>query len=212
MAMNIDKRLAAAAACALAATALLLVGVQVWRWQGQLDRGDALFNANVGRASNGWKPGAAPVFDPSKTILGIGDDLAYRHALQLFWLARPLPLSADSGGSPAGRVRAQNALANAAEVQPSRYQRSMALNLLGLLQVTTTPPEDLATRAEYFNQALTYFRQAIETDPSNSDAKVNLEIALRASREHPDIFPNIGDTSGSVGGALGGAGTLGSGY
>jgi hypothetical protein len=71
-------------------------------------------------------------------------------------------------------------------------------------------PSDAAQLASLIAGAIGTFRNAVEIDPSNADAKHNLELALRIAG-----FANLpgSEPSGSPqGGELAGAGTPGSGY
>jgi hypothetical protein len=210
--MRHHRRLVYAVGCAILALLFAFLSVQSWRWQRTLQHGDALFDGNVSRTGDLWQLRTVP-YDPTKALLGVNDDVAYRRALGLFWLARPRSsYFAFSPQLPFYELRARDQLTSVAEHDRSRLRRANALNLLGVLQVTAPAPDDPVARLDYINQALAFFRGAIAVDPSTTDAKVNLELALRAARESRDILPNIGGTSGAAGGAAGGAGSLGSGY
>jgi hypothetical protein len=59
-------------------------------------------------------------------------------------------------------------------------------------------------------KAIATFRSAIEVDPSNQDAKINLELALRNAKAIN--LPGTDPDAGAAQGSLSGQGRAGSGY
>jgi hypothetical protein len=148
--------------------------------------------------------------DPARTLLALGDDLALRRAVRSFLVAEATPRGFDNGVTQT-RVRsgAEIVLSDLA-AHGSPAQASQAGNLLGVLvaragRVTGGVTADDRARAA--------FEAAIRRDPSNVDAKYNLELLLRRTKA---TSTRQGPGSGS--GALGhgrrgaGSGTPGRGY
>jgi hypothetical protein len=195
------------AAVALGATALGLAH-DVRSWDRAIGRGDARFAREPDSAywdATGWLPG-----DAGADVLSLADDLALRRAEQAFAVARAAPAGFDNGRRRA-QLRAEAELALSDVVATgSRSQASRAGNLLGILAVTTDGEADAAAGEQ---RALDTLDAAIRADPTNTDAKYNLELLLRRIRV-------VGSREGAGGGsgnrgdsrAGAGSGTPGSGY
>jgi len=198
-----------ALACLTGAALLALLAVELVRWQHQVARDDRLFQLTPERGGL-WQVAHTPAVDPSRWILGLDDDVRYRRALQLFWLGKPSlaykpDLAADS-------VRAQVALARIADSDPSPARRAKALELLGYLLLAGPGTQDIKLRLAHLRQGVENFRRALVLDPTSSDAKLNLELALRAQQDVLDQFIGHGATAGIGTRAGGGLGLIGSGY
>jgi hypothetical protein len=208
-----NGHLIAAALCALAALFLVLLGAQLVRWHRQVARDDALFQATPGR-SGLWRVSRDPPLDPARAILGLDDDLAYRHALQLYWRAKPRP----EGYQPllANYIAtAQTALGRIADTDPDPRRRAIALNLSGVLLLSGTPPQEPQGRVSFLDAGVSAFAGATRLDADNADVKFNLEFAIRAVREAQLDLPGLihgGSNIGAGQGTAGGAGFVGSGY
>ena len=86
-----------------------------------------------------------------------------------------------------------------------------AANLLGVLVVTTPGGNDQNVIAQILKRAANYFQPAIGIDPTNVDAKQNLELVLRITK--PGQGPPRHDARSGYGFGRGqGAGDLGNGY
>ena len=69
------------------AAAFALLAVDVRAWQARLRHDDVRFTAF--RSVDGlWRSPAILPGDPASALLGLGDPLAYRHALQLFLVSQ----------------------------------------------------------------------------------------------------------------------------
>ena len=89
-------------------------------------------------------------------------------------------------------------------------ERSTAANLLGIL-VVSSPSGDSETQTQTLLRATGYFQRAIELDPGNAEAKLNLELVLRLRRSGKSRFGK--DARGGYGFGRGrGVGVTGSGY
>jgi hypothetical protein len=204
-------QLVVAAACLVGAAALGLLAFELHRWPNQIARDDRLFQATPLR-SGLWQLPRAASFDPSKWILGIGDDLSYRRALQSFWVVRPAPLLSSGLVTQSDIALAQAALARLAESDPDLTRRSQALNLMGLTVLGPTLPNDTTTRVAVLRAGIADFLNAIKLDPGNTDAKENLELLYRLYQQDLEEFFGRGGFAQPGGGSTGGAGAVGSGY
>jgi hypothetical protein len=183
------------ALAALVAAALLVgIAIDVGRWEHATTRTPSTL---VGGAA--------------ESLLGTSDDIALRRAIVTFVNAENTPYGFDNGANQA-RVRAlaQGVLADVVSSAPPK-EASQADDLLGVLSwggirapVGAVDPADRAVQA---------FTDASRLDPSNADARFNLEVALRALqstgvRHGPS--PSSGPRGTGHSGA--GAGTPGQGY
>ena len=158
-----------------------LLAVDVHAWQTTVARDDLRFRALPGAQGLVAPPTILPG-DPASRLIGTGDAMAYRRALQYFWFA------ASAATPRYGRTRRRCAprrrrgsrrLVGSA---PSTKQRSDAANLLGVLVVTTPAPgSDKDAITQILTRAAQYFQLAISIDDGNLDAKQNLELVLRAA-------------------------------
>jgi hypothetical protein len=107
--------------------------------------------------------------DPVGRFLGLDDDLAFRRAVRAYAAAEYIPFGADENDSRASaRARAAGALAVVAERGEPRLA-SRANDLLGVVAATNG----------VVDVALAQFQAAIVADPTNVNAKRNLEKLLR---------------------------------
>jgi hypothetical protein len=192
----------------LCAVILAVAAHDALSWRSAFDRGDARLASSPANAR--WRASPLLPGDPARALLTLGDDLALRRAVRAFLIAEATPRGFDNGVNQT-RVRsaAEIVLADLA-AHGSAARASQAGNLLGVLvakagRVTGGVTADDRARAA--------FETAIRRDPSNVDAKYNLELLLRRTKA---TSTRQGPGSGS--GALGhgrrgaGAGTPGRGY
>jgi hypothetical protein len=142
--------------------------------------------------------------------MGLDSALAYRHGLQLFWLSQVGGAHVRSGSVSETRVSTENDLQAVADGANTGAERSRAANLLGVMTITT-PSADSATQVQTLARAAAYFQQAVETDPGNYAAKVNLELVLRLERPAKTRFGVDARTGLGTGGSHG-TGVVGGGY
>ena len=83
--------------------------------------------------------------------------------------------SADA--APADRRRAETAAQRVVEAGGDPAERSVASNLLGVLAFENVSL-DRPNAAAHAAASVAAFREAVRLDPSNDDAKFNLELAL----------------------------------
>jgi hypothetical protein len=191
------------------AAAFALLAMDARAWQHTLTRDDVRFRAVHSRPGLWSSPATLPG-DPARAILGIGDGLAYRRALQLFWLSEVGVARAASGSLSQTRVDTQEQLQALMLHARTSAERSSAANLLGVMTITS-PAANGATPTATINRAGLYFRTAIEDDPANWAAKVDLELMLRLTKPDKSRFGK--DARGGYGsGGSHGASAVGGGY
>jgi len=186
----------------------LMLAHDIRSWHGGVDQGDARFAS--GPAAARWEAATWLPGDPALSLLSIRDDLAVRNGEKTFVVAMAAPQGDDEGRKKAQfRGLAELALSDAL-TSGSPAQASRAGNLLGILAATDDSEADAAVADK---RAAETFEAAIRADPTNEDAKYNLELVLRrikvvGSRE------GAGGSSGDFGDSLpgAGAGLPGSGY
>jgi hypothetical protein len=193
------RRVAGIAAIALG---LVLLGVahDVRAWQRTLASGDARLAKQASRAR--WTPETWLPFDPAGSILGVSEPVRELEAGRAFEIWRRAPLGFDNGARRK-RLHAQAELALSDVVAGGSPQAaSRAGTLLGI--VLASDDEQSASAA---------FDAAIRADPSNDDAKYDLELVVRRARAH-GTREGLGNGSGVRGKTAegAGAGTAGAGY
>lgn len=151
----------------------------------------------------GFLPGSAGV-----RALGLEDDLAYRRAVAVFVRAAPSRGPNVGQQAEAARGQASLSLTRTSEAEADARRRSELLTFLGLLPLAREL-EDATERWQVLRAAAGVFRSAIDVDPTNADAKWNLEAVLRDAQS-AGLPPNApsgeadrGQRS-SPGGAVGG--------
>ena len=191
------------------AAVFALLAVDIRSWQRTVARDDGRFTALHSRPDL-WRSPAILPGDPARVLLGMDDGLAYRHALQLFWLSEIATGHSASGSLTQIRIDTQERLQTLAESASTGAERSAAANFLGVMTVTT-PAADSATQAQTFTRAAAYFRAAIADDPADYPAKVNLELMLRLKKPDKSRFGKDAKGGYGAGGARG-SGVIGGGY
>jgi hypothetical protein len=161
------------------AVVLLLLAVDARAWRTTVARDDLRFRAlpSHGRL---WRPATVLPGDPAGALIGTGDAIAYRRALQLFWFSKIGSDPQAEQDLPTIRVDAQQTLQHLIASGRRGAERSTAANLLGVLIVTTPAPgADRTGLEQLLRRAAGYFQTAIALDPGDVDAKENLELVLR---------------------------------
>jgi hypothetical protein len=199
--MAVAVVLAAAAVCA----ALLAGDIRTTR--DALRNGDIVYAATPSRAS--WT--ADTTFGgAASSLLGTGDDIDFRRALQHYVDASKLQLRLDNAVDVEGvRGRAQDILEQAARTDDQR-RASQALTLLGILAYRSAAS---GTTQSQVDAAISDFTDATRADPGNADAAFDLELLLRLTTAHGSrVQPGQGGGFGRVGRRGAGGGQPGSGY
>jgi hypothetical protein len=184
MKKRLGRHRSAFVALMLAGIALVLglLAVDVHAWQRTVARDDLRFRALPAHKGL-WRPPTILPGDPASILIGTGNAMAYRHALQYFWFARIGSNPEVREDTPALRASAQERIQGLVGSAPTAKQRSDAANLLGVLVVTTPAPgSDQNAVTQILTRAAQYFQLAISIDSGNFDAKQNLELVLRLQR------------------------------
>ena len=193
-----------------AAAAAALLALDVHRWQTRMAADDVRYSLTP-TAGDLWQASPVIPWNAVRQLLGLRDDLAYREALRTFWRGRPhLP----AYGQPrliAYRGEAQLRLTEVADRDRNRARASEAENLLGVLAFVNAARDD-ALRASFLANGVASFQNAIALDPSNENAKYNLELEL--SRLADETVAGQAQRGGGEKGGNSGAGAAqtGSGY
>lgn len=210
-ALRRHRWLVASVVCVLVAVVLALLAADAASWRSSVQRDDLRFRA-LPRHVRLWHPATILPGDPASELLGTSSTIAWRRALQYFWFTRTGSNPETRMDTPTLRAATQDQLLDELQSAPTSTQRSTAANLLGVLVVTTpVPSSDQDAIAQILRRATSYFQRSIEIDPSNLNAKQNLELVLRITRPGKGRLGN--DARSGYGFGLGqGANAVGSGY
>jgi hypothetical protein len=203
--MTAVRAVGAAALLALAVLVALLAA-DVRSWQDSLETGDAVYAATPSRAD--WTP-RTRLGGAAEKLLGTQDDVSLRRALAQFRATVGVRARLDNVLEvQTARARAEDALAQAAR-RGDRGRAAQARTLLGILTFGSAARGSDQTRIE---AAQSDFADAVRADPSNDDAKYDLELLYRLTAAQ-GVRPGKG-TGGATGraGRRGGGGTPGRGY
>jgi hypothetical protein len=162
-----------AALCLVLAALAALAARDAGEWQTAFRSGDVEAAATTRTATPSWSVRELAPFGMARRLLGVDDDLAFRHGVALFRRAQTGIASFDTGLiGTALRVQAEAGLARAIRADRDRKRAAAAENLLGILVVvdSTLPGSTPIERAIF------QFQDAIHLDPANEDAKKNLEL------------------------------------
>jgi len=205
--MTQARALALAAVALVVAVFLALLAVDVLHREDSLASGDVRYDLNPGQKGL-WRASEILPFGTARSVLGVDDDLRYRHAARLFLLAQPRD-SLSVGLAPA-RAQAQGALEDAIAAEPDAWRKSQLINMLGVVSVATAASAFVTDRS-VVNESISTFRRALRVDPANLDAKANLELVLRVLERQQRQRSRRGSQR-RRGGSRAGVSTTGSGY
>jgi hypothetical protein len=193
------------------ATLLVLFALDARTWQTSVRRDDMRFRVLLSHNAL-WKPSTILPGDPAGAVLGTGDTIAWRRALQTFWDTHIYASPEAQQNLPKLRAETQGRLLDLTHSGRTAAERSGAANLLGVLTITTPIASASQTeQTQVLRQSITYFQQAVELDPTDSDAKQNLELVLRVT--HPGKGPIGKDAHAGFGFGKGhGTSPLGNGF
>jgi len=163
-----------------AAAVLAALAVDVLRLDRHVATADVRFTTRLDRETS-WTPEMLLPSGIARGILGLGDDLSYRRAVQRFWLSEPrAPLREFADVTR--RAGAERELAELAEGSGSAEQRSTLATMRGglLLEEARSTPSQ---REVFVRRAIEQFQRAITLDASNDDAVHDLELSLKLLRQ-----------------------------
>ena len=200
-----------ALALVLVAVVLVLFALDARTWGSTVRRDDMRFRALPDHASL-WKPKTLLPGDPAGIVLGTGDTVTWRRALQSFWYTHIGANPQANVDLPRLRAQAQQEFQGLMSSGKTASERSGAANLLGVLVITTPVSAGSQTaQLQVLKQSIAYFQEAVDLDPANAAAKQNLELVLRVTR--PGKGPIGQDSRAGFGFGRGhGATRLGNGY
>jgi hypothetical protein len=200
---------ALAAAAVPVALVLLVLGIDVLRAPGELRDDDHRFQTTPRRLAGLWDVGYAPG-DATARLLGLGDDVELRELSGLYLKIEPGKI--DYQGFPEReslRAKVQFELTRLSREPGDPVRRSRLLTLYGVMNLDGRPL-DHREREAMIQKSVSAFRNAIDLDPTNGDAKTNLEAAL--SIFGPIALPGEQPTGGANQGNTSGQGSTGTGY
>jgi hypothetical protein len=200
-------RIAGAVVLAVAAVLAALLSADVRGWRTSLAQGDAVYAATPGRAT--WTP-STQLGGLAGSLLGVGDDVAARRGLQQYELSASAPHRLDTAVDvQALRSQAETALSGPAS-SSNGARASQARTLLGILAFADYSAGGGVSQT---SAAAGDFADAVRADPSNDQAKFDLELLLRLGAAHGSR-PGTGPAHkfGRTGRRGAGAGVPGSGY
>ena len=203
-------RIAIAVVALVAAVFAALLASDLRSWQTSVRDGDIEYAQSPATAR--WNATTILPFHLSRGILGISDQLAFRRAARTFVPVHSLGNGFDNGYSESReRADLEIVLANLARGH-DRTRDSAADNMLGILAYADTTATGSSQPAPV-ERAVADFQSAVQLDPSNTDAKYNLEWLQRQLVAHGARVGNTSGTGGAKRGHKGaGSGTPGRGY
>lgn len=172
---------------AAAAVLLLVVAADVHGWQRQLAADDARFQAYPS-SEDLWQTSTILPEGVVQRLLATRDDLRYRRAANAFFLARPFRRGHQLPELDAARGEAQVVLARLFGDESDALRRAHVGNFYGALSLAVLQHQDLEQRVSTLEAAVATLQEAIRLDPSNEEAKFNLESAIRRLRAQPPPF------------------------
>lgn len=171
---------ALALAALVLAAGLAALGDDARRF-GDAIRGDDL-RFQLGPGPGGmWDASESFPFGAARRILAVDDDLAFRRAIRLLRLSNPRASFVGGFEEVGLRSQAELALARVEQTDPDLRRSSRAAVLLGDLAFGDALGDSTQTSI-FLQKGAAKFREAIRLDPTNEDAKFNLELLLRLVR------------------------------
>lgn len=171
------------------AGALAFAAEDARTWPERLREGDVRYRA-VPAAGDPWR-------EPSRTVraaLGIDDDLRFRRGLWAYRVSEQRARAAEQefGGAEL-RAQVETLLGGLAANDADPVRRSSAATMLGVLAYGEYV-RNTRGGSVFLQRSLRSFREAIQLDPSNDDAKFDLELLLDL------VASSLNDTGDSASG------------
>jgi hypothetical protein len=193
------------------ALALAVLAIDVLRTPGWVSEDDSRFSSAPMRSSGLWNESGMLATRARLKTLGLEDDFAYRRIVSQF--SRLRPGEQEQGLDPerdARWAKLQFDLANQSRENPDPELRSELQNLMGVTLLARYLYASPDQRNMLLSNAVGAFRTAVELDRTNDEAKLNLELSMRAYS--PILFPSNAPDAGGARGQESGQGRSGSGY
>jgi tetratricopeptide (TPR) repeat protein len=201
-----------AALCFALAAGLLLLAPDVGRWEDAIAADDIVYRSTPDEPSL-WQPREIVPLGLARTLLETDDDVALRRGVRALRLGRLETGATSDPDIYLSRGEARARLQEIAGGNDDAVSRSRALNLLGVYSFSAAINEARG-QFSFIQDAVAALQAAIELDPSNVEAKTNLELALQKGRtlEAAEAGGGPNPTPGGAGAKGAGAGDPGSGY
>ncbi|HEX4746905.1 MAG TPA: hypothetical protein VFU99_08495 [Gaiellaceae bacterium] len=205
---------AAAVLCLVLAAGLALLALDVARSSAAVREGDVAFRITPEKTGL-WRTGTVVPFNLAVALLGTEDDVEVRRAIRSVRLARlddPTVFVSDPELALL-RNDAQARLDALVASDADMKVRSRAAGLLGVLGLARLVSET-QDRVALLSATVANLQLAVALDPTNDDAKYNLELALQRSRgiQLTEGAGGQNPSPGGSGSSGAGAGDPGSGY
>ena len=196
------------------AIGLGLLALDASRTRDALAQGDVEYLVAPDKA-NLWRADTFVPRDLAARLIGTGDDVELRRAVRAVLLARLADPSVSVSDPAIALLRnaAQARLDYIVASDATVADRSRAAGLLGVIGISRLVLET-QDRAAALSSTVANLQLAIELDPSNHDAKYNLELALQRARgtQLTEGAGGQNPSPGGTGSSGAGAGDPGSGY
>jgi hypothetical protein len=205
---------AGAVICLALAVGLGLMALDVSRSRDALVQGDVEYLVTPQKADI-WNADTVIPRDLAVRMIGTEDDVELRRAVRAVLLARLADPSVSVSDPAIALLRnaAQARLDYIVASDASAADKSRAAGLLGVIGLARLISET-QDRVAALSSTVANLQLAIELDPSNQDAKYNLELALQRSRgiQLTEGAGGQNPSPGGSGSSGAGAGDPGSGY
>ena len=199
----------AVAVALLVAAAAVLVGLaaDVLRWDRQLRDGDAAYGARLAAV---WEPDTLLPRGLSSRLLSVGDDVAFRKAVDEFWRSEPrAPIQTFEDQTR--RYDAERNLLRTSDRDSSQERRATLTTLRAafLLEEARNSPTQ---RQVFVRRAIEQLKRAVTLDPANETAIYDLELALKLLSASGPGSQEGGDSRSPLPSPGAGSATSGSGF
>jgi hypothetical protein len=182
--------LAGGLACLVLAAGLVVFARDVQAWPKTFREGDVAFRAKPGDVRPWDSPDRIP-YRPAERLLDVEDDVMLRRAIRFSQLTSDQSLFRESFiNSPRPYQPARRLLRRLDRSGTDPKLRSRATNLLAVMGYNAGAFVDPAT----VRQAGQLLRRAVMLDPTNEEAKFNLEVLMYTSPEDPESGQSGGGT------------------
>lgn len=202
---------AAVAACLVVGTLMFLLALDVARLRSALPADDVRFRGAPEEQL--WAPDQVVPGGIAQALLAVDDDIRFREAVRGVRLSHPEMPGFSDPSYVVHRNEATAWLTDIVQKDDDAKRQSAAANLLGVLSFADAVA-DYTNRGRLLEGATGRFRQAINLDPANDEAKHNLEQTLSRARglELSEAGGGNAPSPGGKGAKGAGAGDPGSGY
>ena len=213
--MSIARRIALAAGALVSivlAMLLTLLALDVSRWNEAFASGDVRFRSSPADERL-WQPSELVPMDVGRRALAVEDDVDFRQAVRALRTAELEDAVISDPEVAIRRNEAQARLESVVVRDADNSRRSRAAGLLGVLGLARFVYET-QERESLLSATIANLTLAIALDPSNDEAKYNLELAYQRGRglELSEASAGSNAAPGGQGSKGAGAGQPGSGY